>query len=90
MFNQKLAKIKLIPRKLAISLIAIYRYLLSPFLGTNCRFYPSCSQYSQIAIQRFGLIYGSWLTFKRLLRCHPLNPGGIDLVPNCRHKRSSN
>jgi uncharacterized protein len=86
MFNQKMAKIKLIPRWIAIILLTIYHYLISPFLGTNCRFYPSCSQYSKIAIQRFGLFYGGWLTIKRLLRCHPLNPGGVDLVPDHRNK----
>jgi putative membrane protein insertion efficiency factor len=86
MFNKNLAKIKLklilIPKKIALTLIAIYRLLISPFLKQSCRFYPSCSQYAQTAIQRFGLIYGGWLTLKRLLRCHPFNPGGIDEVPN--------
>lgn len=81
MFSKKLAKIGLLPSKIAMVLIAMYRLLLSPFLRQNCRFYPSCSQYAKTAIQRFGLIYGGWLTVKRLLRCHPFNPGGIDEVP---------
>jgi uncharacterized protein len=81
MFNKKLAKICILPSKIVMALIAVYSLLVSPFLGKNCRFYPSCSQYAKTAIQRFGLIYGSWLTLKRLLRCHPFNPGGIDEVP---------
>jgi len=85
MFRKKLAKIWLVPRKIGMVLITIYRLLISPFLRSNCRFYPSCSQYAQTAIQRFGLIYGSWLTLRRLLRCHPLHPGGIDEVPDGRH-----
>ena len=82
MLSKKLAKMWLIPRKIAIALIVMYRLLISPFLKQNCRFYPSCSQYAKIAIQRFGLIYGGLLTIKRLLRCHPFNPGGIDEVPD--------
>lgn len=54
-------------------LITLYRNLISPFLGANCRFYPSCSLYAQIAIERFGVVRGLWLSLKRLLRCHPWN-----------------
>lgn len=82
MFNKSLAKITLIPKKIAIALIALYRHTISPFLGQNCRFHPSCSQYAHEAIQRFGLVHGGWLALKRLLCCHPLHPGGIDNVPN--------
>jgi uncharacterized protein len=82
MFIKKLAKISCIPKKIVIFFIAIYQRLISPFLGQNCRFYPSCSQYAKIAVQRFGLIYGGWLILKRLARCHPFNSGGIDPVPN--------
>jgi len=50
-------------------------------LGSNCRFYPSCSSYSLEALQSHGAIFGSYLTLKRLLKCHPFNQGGIDNVP---------
>jgi putative membrane protein insertion efficiency factor len=50
-------------------------------LGSNCRFYPSCSSYSVEALQSHGAIIGSYLTLKRLLKCHPFNQGGIDNVP---------
>lgn len=66
-------------------LIHLYRYTLSPLLGPRCRFYPSCSTYALEAIDRHGALYGSWLTLRRLLRCHPLNPGGFDPVPGPRH-----
>ena len=65
-------------------LITVYRSLISPFLGANCRFYPSCSLYTQIAIERFGIIRGLWLALKRLLKCHPWNDGcdWYDPVPD--------
>jgi len=81
MFSKNLAKISKIPQYVVFILIKGYRYLLSPLLGQRCRFYPSCSEYAQIAIKRFGVLKGSMLTLRRLLRCHPLNPGGVDLVP---------
>jgi putative membrane protein insertion efficiency factor len=65
-------------------LIRAYRYLISPLLGSHCRFHPSCSQYAETAIMRFGVLYGGWLAIKRLVRCHPWGPGGIDPVPNRR------
>lgn len=64
-----------------IQLIRIYQLTISPFLGSRCRFYPSCSCYSQIALTRYGLVKGIFLTLKRLLRCHPFHSGGIDQVP---------
>ncbi|MFT5420221.1 MAG: putative membrane protein insertion efficiency factor [Candidatus Endobugula sp.] len=59
-----------------------YRYFISPLLGNQCRFYPSCSHYAEEAYQRFGFISGTYLSIKRLLKCHPWHQGGIDLVPN--------
>lgn len=58
-----------------------YRKLLSPLLGPRCRFYPSCSQYALEALETFGPFRGSLLAFRRLLRCHPFHPGGVDAVP---------
>jgi putative membrane protein insertion efficiency factor len=68
-------------RWLVIQLIRGYRLLLSPWLGNNCRFFPSCSCYAQTAIERHGLLHGSGLAIRRLLRCHPWHAGGIDEVP---------
>ena len=68
-------------RALATALIRLYQWTLSPLLGPKCRFYPSCSNYALEAIQRFGILHGSWLTVRRLGRCHPWHPGGIDPVP---------
>ncbi|TXH05645.1 MAG: membrane protein insertion efficiency factor YidD [Nevskiaceae bacterium] len=65
-----------------IFLIRLYQRLLSPLLGPRCRFHPSCSQYAAEAIERFGPWRGGWLALRRLSRCHPLNPGGIDPVPD--------
>ncbi|MDR2877703.1 MAG: membrane protein insertion efficiency factor YidD [Chromatiales bacterium] len=64
-----------------ILLLRGYRYAISPFLGQHCRYYPSCSEYTETAINRFGLIRGGWLSLKRLSRCHPWHAGGVDLVP---------
>jgi hypothetical protein len=66
---------------LALSLIALYRGVLSPLIGPRCRFYPSCSEYGAQALERFGLIKGLWLTLCRLGRCHPFHAGGFDPVP---------
>ena len=68
-------------RALLTALIRLYQWTLSPLLGPKCRFYPSCSNYAREALQRFGILHGSWLTLRRLGRCHPWHPGGIDPVP---------
>jgi putative membrane protein insertion efficiency factor len=68
-------------RFLLIAIIKLYKYFISPLLGSNCRFYPSCSSYSLEALQRHGVLIGSYLTLKRLLKCHPFHQGGIDPVP---------
>ena len=69
-------------RKLLIGFISLYRYALSPFLGNNCRFYPTCSCYTQEAITRYGVVRGGWLGLRRISRCHPWHEGGIDPVPD--------
>lgn len=62
-------------------LVRLYQLTLSPFLGKRCRFYPSCSDYAMEAIKKHGACRGAWLTVKRLLKCQPWHPGGIDEVP---------
>ena len=68
-------------RRCLIAAIRAYRFFLSPWLGNQCRFYPTCSQYALTAIERHGAVRGTWLALWRLLRCHPWHPGGIDPVP---------
>jgi putative membrane protein insertion efficiency factor len=63
------------------AVLRFYQLTLSPFLGPNCRFHPTCSQYALDAIDRHGALKGTWIAGKRLLRCHPLHPGGFDPVP---------
>lgn len=65
----------------ALGLIRAYQLVISPTRPPTCRFYPSCSAYAFTAIERFGIVRGSWLTTRRLLHCHPWNPGGVDHVP---------
>jgi uncharacterized protein len=62
--------------------IRAYRYVLSPMLGPTCRFYPSCSHYAEEALHQHGALRGSYLTVRRLLRCHPWHEGGYDPVPS--------
>ncbi|HQZ02564.1 MAG TPA: membrane protein insertion efficiency factor YidD [Thauera sp.] len=66
---------------LLIAPLRFYRYAISPLLGRNCRFYPTCSEYAIEAVQRHGALRGGWLAAKRVGRCHPFNPGGYDPVP---------
>jgi len=69
------------PRRLLMALVRAYRLLLSPWLGSACRFYPTCSAYSLEALERHGAAAGTYLTLARLLRCHPWCAGGCDPVP---------
>lgn len=64
-----------------ILLLRGYQYLISPMLGQNCRFYPSCSEYAKQAIQEYGAAKGCLMAGKRLCKCHPWHEGGVDLVP---------
>lgn len=68
-------------KRLALGIIRIYQRLVSPIMGQNCRFEPSCSRYTYEAIEKYGLIKGGWMGTKRIARCHPFNPGGFDPVP---------
>jgi len=76
-----MAKNNSAPQKLVITGIKGYQSFISPLLGSNCRFTPTCSFYAIEAINRFGVVKGGWLAGKRILRCHPLNEGGEDPVP---------
>ena len=70
-----------LPQQMLIGLVKAYRLLLSPWLGSACRFEPTCSAYSLQALQQHGAVRGSYLTLRRLVRCHPLCDGGHDPVP---------
>ncbi|MDP8243781.1 MAG: membrane protein insertion efficiency factor YidD [Candidatus Hinthialibacter antarcticus] len=69
------------PRWFAAAIIRAYKGFVSPWLGPRCRFTPTCSEYAIEVIQSFGVLYGGWLTLKRLVKCQPLHPGGVDLPP---------
>jgi len=62
-------------------LVRAYQVILSPFLGSNCRFLPTCSDYARQALERHGLLRGGWLSMRRLARCHPWGGSGYDPVP---------
>ena len=68
--------------KIVIFFITIYQKYLSPLKPATCRFYPSCSEYSLQALKRYGFLKGLQLSFTRILRCHPFNPGGYDPLPD--------
>jgi uncharacterized protein len=68
-------------KKAFIAIIRFYQVVISPIKPPTCRFYPTCSHYGLEAVQRFGPLKGGWLTIKRILKCHPFHPGGIDPVP---------
>jgi uncharacterized protein len=72
-----------------IFLIRVYRYVLSPWIGGQCRFDPTCSVYAMQAIKMYGAGRGSWMAFKRLMRCHPLCSGGEDPVPGNEDQQAS-
>lgn len=64
-----------------IALVWVYQWTISPMLGPTCKFYPSCSAYAVDALKAHGVFRGTWLTGRRLLRCHPWSDGGVDHVP---------
>ena len=67
-------------QKILLVIIRIYQFFISPLLGQNCRFYPSCSNYAKEAIATHGAIKGSWVTIKRIAKCHPFSDGGYDPI----------
>ncbi|MFO1426863.1 MAG: membrane protein insertion efficiency factor YidD [Steroidobacteraceae bacterium] len=72
-------------RAVVSALIRLYQLVVSPWLGPRCRFHPSCSHYALEALEVHGLLRGGWLAARRLGRCHPWHPGGLDPVPPARH-----
>ncbi|MFA6008478.1 MAG: membrane protein insertion efficiency factor YidD [Desulfobacteraceae bacterium] len=62
-------------------LIKIYQIFISPLKGPTCRFYPTCSEYAYQAVQKHGLLMGSYFSLRRIIKCHPFHPGGFDPVP---------
>jgi hypothetical protein len=69
-------------RTVILLFIKFYQRLISPLLGQNCRFYPSCSCYAHTAVERFGVMKGGWLALRRIGRCGPWHAGGVDPVPD--------
>ena len=69
-------------RQILIALIKLYRYAISPYLAPSCRYTPTCSSYAIEAVQRFGILRGSWLAIRRIGRCHPWHEAGYDPVPD--------
>jgi uncharacterized protein len=68
-------------KRMLLAVIRGYQYAISPLLGRNCRYLPSCSEYAAEAVTKYGAIRGGWLGVKRVCRCHPWHPGGYDPVP---------
>lgn len=68
-------------KRAAMGSIRFYQKFISPALGANCRYHPTCSAYTLTAIERYGVGKGSWMGVKRISRCHPFHPGGYDPVP---------
>nr|WP_315849979.1 membrane protein insertion efficiency factor YidD [Schlesneria paludicola] len=67
-----------LPSLILIGAVRLYQWLISPLLGKNCRYEPSCSQYFILAVKKYGAIVGTWKGTLRILRCHPFHPGGYD------------
>lgn len=80
-YRRHLGGLACLPGKTAILLIKGYQKIVSPWLGQRCRFHPSCSNYCIDALQQHGMVFGLWLGFKRICKCHPFHPGGHDPVP---------
>ncbi|BAU15059.1 hypothetical protein LEP3755_56160 [Leptolyngbya sp. NIES-3755] len=80
-FTIELSTIVLCMKVLLIGLVKAYRVAISPLLMPSCRFHPTCSQYAIEALETHGALKGSWLSARRICRCHPFNPGGYDPVP---------
>lgn len=75
-----LKRLKNVPGELGVFLINIYQKYISKFFGKKCRFYPTCSEYTKQAIDKYGIIKGIFKGLKRILKCHPFHKGGIDYL----------
>lgn len=73
--------IRSIPKRIMLGMIRFYRRFISPMFPPCCRFTPTCSVYAIQAIEKYGALKGGYLALRRILRCHPFNPGGYDPVP---------
>jgi len=73
---------RLRPRSAVVGAIRVYQKLVSPRLGANCRYRPTCSAYTAEAIDRYGIVKGGWMGVRRVARCHPFRQGGWDPVPD--------
>src|SRR6478672_5014752 len=80
-FSTNLQALARLPRLAGRGLVTLYRATLSPLIGPRCRHLPSCSEYADEAIDRFGLWAGAWMALARILRCHPWGTSGLDFVP---------
>ncbi|GIG41416.1 membrane protein insertion efficiency factor YidD [Cellulomonas phragmiteti] len=81
--------VRRLPTATLLGLLWVYQRVISPWTPPTCRFYPSCSQYAVVAVTRHGALRGGWLAVRRVARCHPWNPGGVDDVPPSRHQHHS-
>ena len=66
--------------KFLILIIKFYKYFISPYFPSNCRYLPTCSEYTKESVKKFGIMYGIWLGLKRIIRCHPWGKGGYDPI----------
>lgn len=78
-----------LPASVLLGLLWVYQRVVSPLTPPTCRFYPSCSGYAVLAVRRHGALRGGWLAVRRVARCHPWNPGGVDDVPPARDAHHS-
>jgi putative membrane protein insertion efficiency factor len=78
MTARRIPRMARLARQALIGLVRAYQLLISPLLGPNCRFTPTCSQYFIEAVNKYGALRGSWRGLRRILRCHPFHPGGLD------------
>jgi hypothetical protein len=76
MFN----KLILVPRKIMVNIIRLYQKCISPRIGKHCKYYPTCSEYTRQAVDKYGIIKGSLLGIIRILKCNPFSKGGVDLL----------
>lgn len=89
-FRRTFAALETLLKVLLLGIVRIYRTALSPLLPAACRFHPTCSTYALQALEEHGALWGSWLTLRRIGRCHPFHDGGYDPVPHAKRGPSCN